>query len=380
MQPEYQPSPTTTSHHATTYHAFLVANHSHLVTLLVEAITAAEYDSDHTAQKTSRDDLTRDIDATIDALLFELSSRETEALSGDRWYQCLLDVSFDTGIDMFDLLSIYRKELIQVSEPALVQRIPDALPGMIYLIGLCDLVTNSVAQNCLSQRDAFLTMMSDELRNPLHAILGLSEALQDESCGSLNEQQHRALHMIEQSGRRLTRLINDLLDLAYLDAGKEMLRFTPTSVVIVCNGSIRSIQQMALQKGLMISIQIDPALTHVMVLANADRLQQMLVHLLENAIKFTPEGRSIGLEVRPIEDTRNVQFTVWDTGIGIAAEHLTRLFQPFYTIDHRLSRRYRGMGLGLALVQRLATMHGTEVHVTSEPDQGSRFTFTMAVS
>ncbi|MBK9711882.1 MAG: PAS domain S-box protein [Kouleothrix sp.] len=224
-------------------------------------------------------------------------------------------------------------------------------------------------------KDEFLASMSHELRTPLNAVLGLSEALGEEAYGTLNGEQGRALRMIEESGRHLLELINDILDLAKIGAGKLELEVEPVEAAAICHASLRLIKQAAHKKRLTVESSIEPATAGL--LADARRLKQVLVNLLSNAVKFTPEGGTIGLEVRGDEEQHRLSFTVWDTGIGIAAEHFERLFQPFVQLDSRLARQYEGTGLGLALVYRMVEMHGGSISVSSEVGAGSRFTVSL---
>jgi PAS domain S-box-containing protein len=224
-------------------------------------------------------------------------------------------------------------------------------------------------------KDAFLASMSHELRTPLNAVLGLSEALQEEVYGPLNDRQRRSLHSIEESGRHLLDLINDILDLAKIGAGKLELALEPASIEMICQASLRLTKQIAHKQRLSVDLTLDPAVTLLQV--DARRVKQILVNLLSNAVKFTPEGGSIGLEVAGDAARQAVDLTVWDTGIGIAQEQMTRLFQPFVQLDSRLARQYEGTGLGLALVYRMVELHGGSISVTSEVGHGSRFTVAL---
>ncbi|MEO7912373.1 MAG: response regulator, partial [Roseiflexaceae bacterium] len=224
-------------------------------------------------------------------------------------------------------------------------------------------------------KDEFLASRSHELRTPLNAVLGLSEALQEEVYGPISDRQRRSLHSIEESGRHLLELINDILDLAKIGAGKLELDLDSVSIEMICQSSLRMIKQIAQQKRLSVDLKLDPAVTLLHV--DARRVKQILVNLLSNAVKFTPEGGSIGLEVAGDAGRQAVDLTVWDTGIGIAEEQMPRLFQPFVQLDSRLARQYEGTGLGLALVYRMVELHGGSMSVTSEVDHGSRFTVAL---
>jgi signal transduction histidine kinase len=219
--------------------------------------------------------------------------------------------------------------------------------------------------------------MSHELRTPLNTILVLSESLQEEVYGALNSRQRQALNDVVESGQHLLTLINDILDLSKIEAGKMELQYGDINVVEVCQASMRLVRELAVQKRQVLSLQLPAdALT---LWADERRLKQMLVNLLSNAVKFTPEAGRIGLEVNERAAGREICFAVWDTGIGIADDRLPHLFQPFAQLDSALNRQYGGTGLGLALVRRLAELHGGRVEVQSEPQAGARFTIVLPV-
>jgi signal transduction histidine kinase/ActR/RegA family two-component response regulator len=224
-------------------------------------------------------------------------------------------------------------------------------------------------------KDEFLASMSHELRTPLNGILGMTETLQEEIYGPLNERQLKALQRVEESGRHLLALINDILDLSKIEAGKFDLQIGPTPLEAVCEASLRLIKQEAHKKRLKIAASIDASVTTIQ--ADKRRLKQILVNLLSNAVKFTPAGGQIGLEVVGLPDLQVVHLTVWDQGIGIAPEDMDRLFKPFVQLDSTLARQYEGSGLGLALVYRMVEMHGGSVTAESEIGQGSRFTVSL---
>ncbi len=226
-------------------------------------------------------------------------------------------------------------------------------------------------------KDEFLASMSHELRTPLNAILGLVEVLQAQSRGPLNEDQLKFLRIIEESGRHLLALINDILDVAKIEAGKLALQPDSVSIEAVCQASLQFVKQAALKKRVSVSFEMNnPQMT---IRADARRLKQILANLLSNAVKFTPEGGQVGLEIRGEPEQEVIRFVVWDTGLGIAPEHLPRLFQPFVQIDSSLSRQHEGTGLGLVLVSRLVELHGGSISVESDgvPGRGSRFTVSL---
>ena len=224
-------------------------------------------------------------------------------------------------------------------------------------------------------KDEFLASMSHELRTPLHAILGMSEALLEQVHGPLNERQAKYLATVSASGRHLLELINDILDLSKIGAGKLELFIASVAIVPVCRASLQLVKEAAYQKEIHLSSRVDAALHSLP--ADERRLKQILVNLLSNAVKFTPEHGSVGIEVAGDTERQTVRFTVADTGIGIAQDDLAKLFQPFVQLDSSLARNYGGTGLGLALVYRMTELHGGSVSVESELGKGSRFTVSL---
>ncbi len=224
-------------------------------------------------------------------------------------------------------------------------------------------------------KDEFLASMSHELRTPLNGIMGFSESLEEGTYGALQPRQISALRSITESGRHLLELINDILDLSKIEAGKLELQLDTVKVEALCMASLRIVKQPAAQKELNISFTIDSNID--MMRVDGRRVKQMIVNLLSNAVKFTPVGGQMGLDVSH-ESEDAVCFTVWDTGIGIPKEKLQKLFKPFVQLDSSLSRQYAGTGLGLALVHDLAELHGGHVGVESEVGKGSRFYFIIS--
>jgi signal transduction histidine kinase len=224
-------------------------------------------------------------------------------------------------------------------------------------------------------KDEFLANMSHELRTPLNAILGMSEVLRRELYGPLNEKQVKYVHTIEDSGRHLLSLINDILDLSKIAAGKAVLNRSSFPVASVCQDSVWMVRQLAQEKDLQVELDVDEEVA--VICADRRRLKQILVNLLSNAVKFTPAGRRIGLQVTGDAAQEVVRFSVWDTGIGIAPDDLSRLFRPFVQVDSSLARQHEGTGLGLMLVYRLTEMHDGSVAVESEVGGGSRFVVSL---
>ena len=234
---------------------------------------------------------------------------------------------------------------------------------------------NSNLARALRVKDEFLANMSHELRTPLNSILGLSESLGEQVAGPLNEKQRKYVQTITESGHHLLALINDILDLAKIEAGQVTLDIAKVDVHLLCESSLRMVKQLARKKNQEISLEIDEKFH--LIWGDERRLKQMIVNLLSNAVKFTPEGGKVGLEVHGDEDENRVLITVWDNGIGIAEEDISKLFQPFVQLSTGLARETTGTGLGLALVAQMARLHGGGVSVSSLPGEGSRFTLVL---
>jgi hypothetical protein len=236
-------------------------------------------------------------------------------------------------------------------------------------------VSNDELLRATKMKDEFLANMSHELRTPLNSILGMNEALQDQVFGVVNERQIKALQTVEGSATHLLALINDILDVAKIESGQVTLDLTGTAINALAQSSLAFIKQQAHAKRIQVISQIPPYLPKLIL--DERRIRQVLINLLNNAVKFTPEGGTITLEVSQIlgkdEETSYISFAVIDTGIGISAENISKLFQPFIQIDSALNRQYVGTGLGLALVKRIAELHGGRVRLTSEVGVGSRF-------
>ncbi|HEY9620783.1 MAG TPA: response regulator [Crinalium sp.] len=224
-------------------------------------------------------------------------------------------------------------------------------------------------------KDEFLAGMSHELRTPLNAILGLSEALLEEVYGSLTAKQRQSLGTIEGSGKHLLELINDILDLSKVESGKLELQLTSASVPLLCEASMSFVKQEAQRKNINLQCQIEDGLTEIEI--DERRIRQVLINLLSNAVKFTPVGGSVQLQVDVDAFAEMVQFSVIDTGIGIAPENIDKLFRPFVQLDSSLSRRYSGTGLGLALAKRITELHEGSISLDSRVGKGSRFTISL---
>lgn len=244
-------------------------------------------------------------------------------------------------------------------------------------------------------KSEFLAGMSHELRTPLNSILGFSELLLRQIGGSLTDRQLKQVQAIFSSGQHLLRLINDILDLSKVEAGKTELILQAVDIGALCNQCLRMMQATVEKKRITLTLELDYRLDRAMV--DAQRVSQMLINLLSNAVKFTPEAGQIKLSAQlayggklvqeqrvdrsPVNpSTPYLQLTVSDSGIGIPVDQQQYLFQPFRQIDSSLSRKHEGTGLGLALTKRFAELHGGTVTFTSQEGAGSQFSIWLPLT
>ncbi len=225
-------------------------------------------------------------------------------------------------------------------------------------------------------KSEFLANMSHELRTPLNSIIGFSEILHDEMFGPLNEKQAKYINNVLISGKHLLKLINDILDLSKVEAGKVELVCEDFSASDAINEVRTLTGSIAAKKSIVLDVSVDEDLTTIH--ADEGKFKQILYNLLSNAIKFTPESGSVTVHARCHGDMAEISVT--DTGIGISEENQKKLFQPFMQADTSTSREYGGTGLGLSLVRKFTELHGGTVWIESEPGKGSTFTFTIPIA
>ncbi|MDO8725788.1 MAG: PAS domain S-box protein [Candidatus Methanoperedens sp.] len=220
----------------------------------------------------------------------------------------------------------------------------------------------------------FLANMSHELRTPLNSILGFSELLMGKLPGELNEKQVHYLENVITSGKFLLNLINDILDLSKVEAGKMELVIEKLSVSQVLNETINLIKEKAMHHNIILKNDFDPDLDFIV--ADKKRFKQILFNLLSNSIKFSKkEGGTI--TIRSEKNCDMAKFSVSDTGIGIKKEQMGGLFHTFEQLDSGITKNYGGTGLGLAISKKLVELHGGKIYAQSEYGEGSTFTFTL---
>ncbi|WP_019938939.1 PAS domain S-box protein [Bordetella sp. FB-8] len=232
-------------------------------------------------------------------------------------------------------------------------------------------------------KSAFLATMSHELRTPLNSIIGFTGILLQNLAGPLNPEQVKQLGMVQSSARHLLELINDVLDISKIEAGRVVLSRETFSVPACLDRVLASVRPMAVKKGIALDLVVTPALEQMY--SDRRKFEQIVLNLANNAIKFTDRG---GISVtaeklenrdpdRPVGTEAAMRITVADTGIGIRSEDMGKLFEPFRQLDSSMTRKYEGTGLGLAICRRLADMLGGGIVAHSEYGVGSRFIVTL---
>ncbi len=223
-------------------------------------------------------------------------------------------------------------------------------------------------------KSAFLATMSHELRTPLNSILGFTGIILQGLAGPLNPEQTKQLGMVQNSARHLLALINDILDLSKIEAGELKVGCEPFDLRASIEKAVGIVKPLAEKKGLALRVEVAPEIGEAV--SDARRVEQILINLLTNAIKFSERGE-VTLTTTLNSQPSTLNFAINDTGMGIKPENLEILFKPFQQIDTDLSRNHEGTGLGLAICRKLAELMGGEIHAASEWGKGSTFTFTL---
>lgn len=224
-------------------------------------------------------------------------------------------------------------------------------------------------------KSEFLATMSHELRTPLNAIIGFAEVLKDEVVGMLNKEQKEYLGDIHSSGQHLLNMINSILDLSKIEAGKLELKYETFHVRETISEVVNTIAPFSHKKGISMRTAIPKDLPPIT--ADKVKFKQILFNLLSNSVKFTPDNGRITIAAAP--EKQHIRFDICDTGIGIKPGEITKLFEPFQQLDASSARQYEGTGLGLALTKRLVELHGGKIWVKSEYGKGSTFSFLLPI-
>ncbi|MBW2368423.1 MAG: HAMP domain-containing histidine kinase, partial [Deltaproteobacteria bacterium] len=234
-------------------------------------------------------------------------------------------------------------------------------------------------------KSEFLANMSHELRTPMNHIIGFSELMIEKHFGALTPEQEEYLGDILQSSKHLLSLINDILDLSKIEAGKTELELAECNIADILESSVIMVKQKSLKHGIKVSTDIQSIAEKILV--DERKIKQILYNLLANAVKFTPEGGKVNLTVSQgngngdgSRQNGEIHISVCDSGIGIASDDLERIFSPFEQAESASTRKYQGTGLGLSLTKEYVELHGGRIWAESEGDgKGSRFHFTIPV-
>jgi signal transduction histidine kinase len=222
-------------------------------------------------------------------------------------------------------------------------------------------------------KSEFLANMSHELRTPLNAIIGFSEVLQERMFGELNEKQAEYTDDILSSGRHLLSLINEILDLSKVEAGRMELELATFDLPLAIDNARTFVRERATKHGINLDVKVDERLGDFV--GDERKIKQILLNLLSNAVKFTPEGGRIGINARQTDG--GVEVSVTDTGIGIAPEDQAKIFEEFRQVGGDYAHKKEGTGLGLTLAKKFVELHGGRIWVESEVGKGSTFSFTL---
>jgi two-component system, cell cycle sensor histidine kinase PleC len=238
-------------------------------------------------------------------------------------------------------------------------------------------VAREVAEAANRAKSEFLANMSHELRTPLNSINGFSEVLFSETFGPLNEKQKKYVNNISISGKHLLLLINQILDLAKVEAGKMKLELSSLPMKSLLNDVCLLMADMIEKKKLIMSVEIAADLPGIE--GDELKVKEIVYNLLSNAVKFTAEGGQIGLRAKRLE--RSIEVSVWDTGAGIAPENMEKIFSGFFRADNPYSLVTEGTGLGLPLSKKLVELHGGKLAVRSEGlNKGTEVVFTLPIA
>jgi PAS domain S-box-containing protein len=267
----------------------------------------------------------------------------------------------------------------------------------LYTLGIAHDISDlkqakEMAEGANRAKSDFLANMSHELRTPLNAVIGFSEVLKEQYFGPLVDKQQEYVDDILESGRHLLSLINDILDLARVEAGKPELDLSPVNIFELIDNSMGMIRQKAARHGITLEKEVAPELVEQKITADQRKLKQILYNLLSNAAKFTPDGGTVTVRAEQVHgrtrlgfetgtDQAYVEISVTDTGIGIDPAYQEKVFEPFFQIHRTTQDKSPGTGLGLPLTRDLVTLHGGKIFLVSQGQgKGSTFSFIIPVN
>ena len=307
----------------------------------------------------------------------EFATRGMRPILSRLGYQSLLAVPLLSEQKIMGALTIYRRETGTFA-PAVVNLLQTFATQSVLAIQNARLFREiedkgRQIEAANRHKSEFLANMSHELRTPLNAIIGFSEVLGEKLFGELNEKQAEYAEDILSSGRHLLSLINEILDLSKVEAGRMELELTSFDMPLAIENARTFVRERATKHGIKLDVMIDERLGDYF--GDERKIKQILLNLLSNAVKFTPEGGQISINARQLNGS--VQISVSDTGIGISPEDQARIFEEFRQVGGDHAHKSEGTGLGLTLAKKFVELHGGTIWVESEVGKGSTFTFTL---
>jgi signal transduction histidine kinase len=310
----------------------------------------------------------------------EFATRGMRPLLSRLGYRSLLAVPLLLEQKIMGALTIYRRETGSF-EPEVVNLLQTFATQSVLAIQNARLFReiedkSRQIEAANRHKSEFLANMSHELRTPLNAIIGFSEVLGERMFGELNEKQAEYTEDILSSGRHLLSVINEILDLSKVEAGRMELNLAKFDLPLAIENARTFVRERATRHGITIDVTLDERLGEFM--GDERKVKQILLNLLSNAVKFTPEGGRIELTARQTDGT--VEISVSDTGIGIAPQDQATIFEEFRQVGGDYTHKKEGTGLGLTLAKKFVELHGGKIWVTSEAGKGSTFTFALPIN
>ncbi|MCY1712967.1 ATP-binding protein [Caproiciproducens galactitolivorans] len=316
-----------------------------------------------------------DSEIVIDSQYLEDSNSETAVLlNAFHKMVCDLKKSEEERNNYLEKLQSEHSELLKLSEQ--LAELNQNLEGKVRLRtqNLREAVNDLKKTGKI--KSLFIANMSHELRTPLCAIINSAEVMQEEMTGPLNDKQHKYINNIITSGKHLLQLINSVLDLSKIEAGKMTLVMGDYSMSDIVTESFNMVKSLAYRKNQNVTIQMNPS--DFIVRVDANKIKQILCNILSNAIKFTPQGGDVLVDVQKKEDS--VQLRVKDNGIGIKEEDQKRIFNEFEQVDNSYEKQYEGTGLGLPLTKKLAELHNGKILLLSKYGEGTEVIVTIPIT
>jgi signal transduction histidine kinase/putative methionine-R-sulfoxide reductase with GAF domain len=307
----------------------------------------------------------------------EFATRGMRPILSRLGYQSLLAMPLLLEQKIMGALTIYRRETGTFA-PAVVNLLQTFATQSVLAIQNARLFREIEEKShqieaANRHKSEFLANMSHELRTPLNAIIGFSEVLQEKLFGELNEKQAEYTSDILTSGQHLLSLINEILDLSKVEAGRMELELASFDLPLAIDNARTFVRERAVKHGITLDVDVDDRLGEYV--GDERKIKQILLNLLSNAVKFTPEGGRISITANKVDD--GVEISVSDTGIGIAPEDQPKIFEEFRQVGSDSTHKVEGTGLGLTLAKKFVELHGGKIWVESELGKGSTFTFTL---